>query len=87
MIDDLKRIESKVDIISDKISSIDSTLAAQHVSLSDHIRRTEILETAIIPLTKHDAMMQGVLKGIGILALAGTVTEALVALLQFIRHV
>jgi len=40
---------SKTDKIIDRLNSIDRTLAAQHVSLKDHMRRTEILEKAISP--------------------------------------
>lgn len=49
----ITRIEDKVDKIIEKISSIDVTLAAQHVSLKDHIRRTEILEKEMKPVKKH----------------------------------
>lgn len=86
MLDELTRIENKIDRISDRIGSIDVTLAAQHESLSDHIRRTELLEETVKPLVRHDAMMQGALKVIGILALGGTIIEGLIALLTYIRH-
>lgn len=59
--DRIVRIEDKVDRINDHLSSIDSTLSAQHVSLKDHIRRTEILETKIAPLEKQDAVVRFIL--------------------------
>lgn len=40
----LERIEAKIDDISDHMGSIDVTLAMQHESLKNHIRRTEALE-------------------------------------------
>lgn len=65
--DKLNRIENKLDILSDKIGSIDKTLAAQHESLKDHIRRTEILEVAIKPVVNHVAIIQFIGKVLGIL--------------------
>lgn len=52
------RIEDKLDKIVDRISSIDSTLAAQHVSLEDHIKRTALLEKELRPIKSHVAKMQ-----------------------------
>lgn len=36
----LERIEDKIDSLSERISSVDATLAAQHVTLKDHTRRS-----------------------------------------------
>ena len=46
----LNKIEGKVDRLDEHLSRIDITLAAQHVSLKEHIRRTEILEQTVSPL-------------------------------------
>ncbi len=62
------RFEDKLDRVVERIGSIDSTLAAQHVSLSEHIRRTNILEDKLAPVEKHVAMVGGAIKFIGILA-------------------
>lgn len=70
MKDQLGRIETKLDKITDKLSSLDITTAQQQVTLNDHIRRTEILEGEVIPLKKHVDMVSGALK---LIALAGTV--------------
>jgi hypothetical protein len=40
------------------LHSIDTTLAAQHESIKDHIRRTELLEEAIEPLKKQHAIIK-----------------------------
>lgn len=40
-------IENKVDTIQKSIHSIDITLAEQHVSLKEHMRRTSLLEKLI----------------------------------------
>lgn len=39
--------------IADKLTSIDKTLTAQHATLKEHIRRTELLEKQIQPLQEH----------------------------------
>lgn len=41
---DSKRIEDKVDQIQISINRIDITLAAQHESLKQHMKRTDLLE-------------------------------------------
>jgi len=78
----LDKIEEKLDKISDRLGSIDSTLASQHTSLVDHIRRTELLEEDMKPIRKHVAMIQGVLKAIGILASAAVIVELIVMLIK-----
>lgn len=72
---DLKRIEEKIDKIDDSVGRIDVTLAAQHESLKDHMRRTSLLEESIRPLEKHVNMFNGALKLIGILAMLAAIVE------------
>lgn len=79
------RMEDKLDHIVDRIGSIDVTLAAQHVSLKEHMRRTELLEGQMAPLQKTASMVHGVLKLIGLLALVATICEGALQVLQFIR--
>lgn len=73
-----KRFEDKLDKVVDKISSIDVTLASQHVSLEHHIRRTDLLEAEIRPLKKNMAMAEGALKLLG-------ASAVIVALIEGIR--
>jgi len=68
-------IENKLDRIDARLNSIDVTLVAQHVSLKDHIRRTEILENEVKPIQKHVAMVNGALKFIGLLGILAGVLE------------
>lgn len=68
----LERVEDKIDALNAHLSSIDSTLAAQHVSLAEHIKRTSILEEEMKPVKEHVAMVHGVLKFIGLLTGLGT---------------
>jgi len=72
----LDRIEDKVDTIVDKIGSIDATLAAQHVSLKEHIRRTALLEAEIKPVKRHVDMVNGALKLLGLISLLLGIYEA-----------
>lgn len=64
----LDKIDEKLSKIDDKLGSIDTTLAAQHVSLKEHMRRTELLEKEIRPIKTHVNMVQGAIALITILA-------------------
>lgn len=64
----LDKIELKIDGLSDHLSRIDVTLAAQHVVLEEHIRRTKQLETVIVPIKSHVDKVQGGVVLIGIIA-------------------
>jgi len=79
------RIEDKIDKVVEHIGSIDSTLAAQHVSLKDHIRRTEILEQTVRPMVKHEQMLLGIVKLVMILAAIGGGIEGVISLLNYLR--
>jgi len=46
--DRIERIEQKVDEVQKSISNIDVTLAEQHVSLKEHMRRTDLLERVML---------------------------------------
>lgn len=70
MASQLDRIEEKVDRVSQRQDRIDVTLAKQHVSLDEHMRRTELLESEIQPLKKAHAAWVGLGKGLTILATA-----------------
>jgi len=70
--DRLKRIEDKVDKVVDQISEVNITLAKQHVSLKEHIRRTALLEDKMEPIDRHVKMVNGAVKLLLIIsALAG----------------
>lgn len=58
----MSRIEDKIDKISDKIHSIDVTLAAQHESLKIHIKRTDLLEKKADKLEMVVSRTDGALK-------------------------
>lgn len=73
----LERIEVKLDDLSDHLASIDITLGQQHVSLKEHIRRTNILEKELVPVKRHVHMVEGALKLLGVLAAIGSIFEVL----------
>lgn len=80
----LNRIENKLDRVSEHISSIDSTLAAQHVSLKEHMRRTALLESDMKPVKRHVIAVNGIFKLIGLLATLGAGYEGLLAVAKHI---
>lgn len=78
------RIENKIDKISDRLNSIDSTLSAQHVSLREHMRRTSLLEKQIKPIETHVTMVHGAMKLVGVIAVLAGIVEGVVALLDLL---
>jgi hypothetical protein len=82
----LERIENKLDKAAEHLSSIDSTLAAQHVSLKEHIRRTAILEIEMKPVKNHVAVVNGILKLVGLIAAIGGGIEGVVALAKYLGN-
>lgn len=78
---DQKRLEDKLDKISDKIGNIDVTLARQEVSLSEHIRRTNLLEEKLKPIEKHVAVINGGLKFVGIFGVFVGILEGIIKIL------
>lgn len=85
---DLGRIEEKIDHLTERMSSVDVTLARQHVTLSEHMRRTEAsearlekLEVEMQPLTRAHFMWAGVGK---LLAVLGTIAAVLGVALKFL---
>ena len=84
--DKFDKIDSKLDKIGDRLGSIDSTLAAQHESLKEHMRRTSLLEEDVKPIKNHVAMIQGALKLIGLLCVVAAAVESVVYVLNFLSH-
>lgn len=59
------KIDVKFEKLDERLLSIDKTLERNTVSLEEHMRRTSILEEQIKPISKHVAMVQGVLQAAG----------------------
>lgn len=64
-----KRVEDKIDKIIDRINNIDVTLGKQSIILEEHIKRTNLLESKIIPIEKHVIILNGILKFLGVIAI------------------
>lgn len=71
----LDKFESKLDSLDSRLDAVDKTLVKQEANLGEHMRRTDLAESRmdiiqadIQPIKKHVAMMEGALKGIGVLA-------------------
>ena len=73
----LARIEDKLDDTAQRLTNIDVTLAAQHVSIKEHIRRTNILEAEMKPIKTHVDMVKGGLKLIAIAAMVAGIIEVI----------
>lgn len=82
----LDRIETKVDKVLEHQAAHGETLAAQHISLKDHMRRTDILEKAVMPMVRKWDMVQGAGKLIGTMILLAGGIEGLVALLEYMSR-
>lgn len=79
--DNMKRLEDKIDKVLDKQSNMDVTLGKQSVILEEHVKRTNLLETRFEPVEKHVIMVNGVLKFIGILAILLGIIEGLLKII------
>ncbi len=64
----LERVLDKVEVIDNRIDSIDITLAKQHEQLVIHIKRTELNEAQIKHINRHVHMVEGALKLFGVLS-------------------
>ncbi len=60
--DSQDRVEKKLDKILEHISSLDVTVGKQQVSIDEHIRRTNLLESEVRPIKRHVDMVNGALK-------------------------
>lgn len=81
----LERIEEKVDTVLDRLASQESILAAQHESLKSHMRRTEILESVVVPMNKERYMVKGGIKLIAAILVTSAAIEGVVALLSYVH--
>lgn len=81
----LNRIEDKIDKISDSIGSINITLAKQHQSLDEHMRRTELLEKIVEPIEKHVTMINGFIKLVILLATVAAGSQGIISILEYLN--
>lgn len=79
------RIEDKIDKVVDHMGTMNSTLSAQHVSLVEHIRRTELLEEKVKPLESAYLMGKGALKVAAAIVATAGVLEAIITVINYLR--
>jgi 3-keto-L-gulonate-6-phosphate decarboxylase len=88
--DTLHELKDDVKSVKSDISDINITVAKQHVSLDEHMRRTEVneksiqhLKEAIKPLETHVATFGALAKLIGIFAAVATVVGVILSLAEY----
>lgn len=62
----MERLFNKIDKIDDRLNNIDTSLVRQTVSLEEHVRRTNLLESEIKPIKKHVFLIEATFKLIGL---------------------
>jgi len=72
----LDEIKKDISLIKSSIVKIDKTLAINTKSLEEHMRRTELLEKELKPVTRHVLYMQGAGKLIFMLSLLASIVAA-----------
>jgi hypothetical protein len=82
----LDRIESKIDVVIDRVSAIDATLSSQHEVLVQHIARTKALEAIVEPLHKEALMVAGAWRMVGIFGGIVGFVSAVYEILSFYRR-
>lgn len=80
-----ERLEKKLDRIEERQLAMGVTLAAQHVTLQEHIRRTELLESVVPPLAKEVASIKvGARTVLKVIALVSTLAGIAAAVVKFL---
>lgn len=69
----LNKIEAKIDKLDERLDNIDITLGKQAISLNEHMRRTELLETEIKPIKALTHQIVGAGKLMGLIALISSI--------------
>lgn len=87
---DTDQLHEKLDRIEERLGSIDTTLAKQHLQLEHHIYRTglaeenlKVLHSELKPVKAHVAQMSGAFKLFGIGATLVTVAAGIFKILSF----
>ena len=65
--DTLDRIFHKLDTIDEKQASIAEVQVKHEENLREHMRRTEMLEDELVPVSKHVQQVRGALKILAVL--------------------
>lgn len=86
--DQLSKMDSKLDKIQEHLASVDVTLAKQEVSLTEHVKRSTLLEENVkmlrsefTPIQKHVIVVNGVLRLLSLIGLLITIVIGIKTLL------
>lgn len=83
----LDRIESKIDRLTDDVSEQKATLARNTASLEHHVKRTDLLEATILPLTAAHQRWVGAGKAFAVVGAVVAALGSLVAVTEGLVHV
>lgn len=91
MDDKFNKLEGKIDKLDERLDGIDKTLIRQEGHLSEHIRRTGLLETQterlfdeIKPIKRHVNQIEGVIKFIGFLSIIAGLLSGIAAVIRLL---
>ena len=59
---DMQRVIEKLDKLDERLDSVDKTLIKQESNLSEHMRRTKLLEEKMEPVESHVRSIHSVMK-------------------------
>lgn len=90
MEEQFKRLEDKLDKVSDRLSDIDKNVAVYNQQLILHIEGTiqnreqldlfrKKMEADLAPVKKHIAMLEGILKFLGIVSLVAGIVKVFIS--------
>lgn len=69
------KLEEKLDKLDNRLDGVHVTLVKQHSSLAEHMRRTELLENALIPVKEQQAQIIGAGKLVAMLGVIASIVS------------
>lgn len=96
-----QKIDRHYESTDSRLASIEKTQVKQEANLGEHMRRTELLESGqtgilsyiktiekedIAPIKRHVHIVEGVLKGLGLLVSVASFVAAIIKIVLVFRH-
>ncbi len=75
----------RIDRIEEKLDSIDKTLAVNTESLQAHMKRSDAIESIVLPLKAERDMVAGALKFIGLVTTISGAGMAVIEIIKFFK--
>lgn len=82
---DVERLEDKIDRIASHLGAIDVTLAAQHETLKEHIKRSENLEKIVMPMKDKFSQLDGIMHAVCLAGVFAAIIEGFVSFLTYLH--